>query len=535
MDVGLRALSLLIVAFALEGGSRDGACSSVPPPADGASSGSGPLSVPRLALEVQNAMDACFVDPEYCGNLSNNHHLTAVACLLLLLASTEPLGSPARAATRRHQSMWNIARRWLMRALATQFDADGAHFEYSSGYHMCTLELLNLASLATLEMQRTSTCGTADAAADRWSRLEEASPALGRTLKGALGFAESLLRPDRTYPLIGDFDASRILRTHVRYLPPARCAETGSAAMFRVERYRLGVVGNLSDHELLATVTECTNGDAACRMTRALFAVPDPLPAHLIPPGARRGRGPGVFKCSAARATAPVRRRPVQPEIGVTTVVGPLELAVIRDALGDRASKLRSCVSYRIPLPLVDRFLNIRLFRQAGLLVAQGACFMVTLRSGLPGQGGLGTHSHLDHLASDVWVANGARISDPGSWCYGESAELRNRYRATGAHFSPLWQADWSQSLRHPFFLHHPPTAAIISLGASALRGVMDIDGGWVGRFISLRGNSLIVVDASSVMALTPYPLHSPLPVADGYFGPLVRMQSHKEPMTCAA
>jgi hypothetical protein len=192
-------------------------------------------------------------------------------------------------------------------------------------------------------------------------------------------------------------------------------------------------------------------------------------------------------------------------------------------------------VSYRIPLPHLDNFLNIRLFRQAGLLVAQGASFMVTLRSGIPGQVGLGTHSHLDHLASDVWVANGVRIADPGSWCYGESVELRNRYRGNGAHFSPLWQADWSRSLRHPFFIDHPPPPACLSLGATALRGVLEIDGGWVARFISLRGNTLLVVDASSVLPLAPYPLHSPLPLADGYFGPMTRRRGIQEPMTCAA
>jgi hypothetical protein len=154
-------------------------------------------------------------------------------------------------------------------------------------------------------------------------------------------------------------------------------------------------------------------------------------------------------------------------------------------------------------------------------VIGRGGSFLVTLRSGVPGQRKLGTHSHLDHLASDIWIAGGARVADPGSWCYGASPTLRNRYRSNRAHFTPLWQVDWSESLRHPFFIDRPPPAATLAKNADSFWGLLQHGSGWVSRIVTLRGGELIVLDLSSRPDLTPWPWQAALPLADGYFGRL--------------
>jgi hypothetical protein len=57
----------------------------------------------------------------------------------------------------------------------------------------------------------------------------------------------------------------------------------------------------------------------------------------------------------------------------------------------------------------------------------------------------------------------------------------------------------------------------------------MHLGPGWVSRIITLRNGNLIVIDASSHLTLTPWPAERQLPLADGYFGPLIRHQQPRD------
>jgi hypothetical protein len=499
MDHGLRALSVLIAYASLQ---AEGSCAHSAREDDGLAA--------ALGASIQNTIDICLSDPEYSGALSNNHHLTTVVCLLVMLASVQPLGG--RNAHKEVSADRNFAKvmGWLLRALEEQFDGDGVHFEYSSGYHMCTLELLSLAGLIIVDAYEPLQSISQRTPGQRWLSLQTICPALAARLDAALRYADSLTRPDGTYPLIGDFDASRILRTHVTYqnaFDRDRGLGGGTSA---VERYRTMETSSVK-RRLEAIPLEVPDASSAAALTRALFAVPGPA------------REPQ--KRSAPNVLEQVRlKRELDRE----------DMELLASALQIAAGEVRYCVRYAFPLPRAEHLLRLQQFSEAGLIVASNDSLLVTLRSGKPGQNGVGTHSHLDHLSSDVWIANGIRVADPGSWCYGASPELRNRYRANTGHFSPLWQLCWSRVLRHPFFIDQPARPARLAHHSTACWGVMDMAEGWICRVITVRDSQLVIIDASDCVDLVPCPFDELPEPADGYFGPLLRESLTPAGASCA-
>ena len=534
MDQGLRALSLLILFAALHGGQRADPRNR---PADGdaigdddAPAGAAARAADEgaVAAAVARAVGTCLADPEYVGDLSNNHHLTNVACLLVMMSSLQPAGGGSESARRdpRIGQVW----RWLQRAMVRQFDEDGAHFEYSSGYHMCALELLALAGLSLLDADAGASgpaaadadpiAATAEPRAERWRRLQSRRPPLAVALARALAFAQRLTRPDGSFCLIGDFDASRILRTHAAYhaAQPGASTTMHSARQGRVRRLR--DPRDEAAPVVEAVALERADGDGAIRLVEALFDVASgPSPAGSSPAGSSPA-GP-AWNVADARPEAG-RLKAGSRGWSITTAPAAEDLELLASRLGLLPGELRHAVCYRFDLAQAATWDEIHLSKSAGLVVGRGRLLMVTLRSGNPGQRGLGTHSHLDHLASDIWIDGGPGIADPGSWCYATSPALRNRYRDLGAHFTPLWQLDWSGALAHPFLLDRAPRPAALAHDAGACWGVLQLAGGWVARLVTLVGCELVIVDASSHHRLEPWPLGRQLPLADGYFGPLL-------------
>jgi len=433
----------------------------------------------RLALpaDVRNSIhrwlrsivDRCLADSEYRGALSNNHHLTGVACLHALLAVAHDTAFVHR--------LRAGVRQQLLAAVESQFDADGAHFEHSSGYHMCCLELLQLAALAELEDDDLPQPALPQ---ERLLRLRERAPSLAAALQQAHRFAHSLLRPDGTYPLIGDFDASRILRLHARYV------ERPVADAFEIPGHR---------DRLLLRRLEIANGDAVVRAGVALFGLP--APARCRPAAAIASRAP---------------RFHTQPSTA--------DREAIAAAVGPLASRLQSFVCYEIDAA-TTAFGTIRHFRQAGLIVAQAPNLQLTLRSGAVGQLGLGTHSHLDHLSIDLATSDGPLVCDPGSRAYAACRATRDRYRDFGAHFTPLWQVRLPAALRHPFALAGAPPAARLHTREQRIWGVAQVAGHAYLRLIRFDGAMLRIVDASSAETLAPYPFEQAPPAADRYLGAL--------------
>ena len=499
MDHGLRALSVLIAYASLQ---AEGSC---PRPAcadDGLAT--------ALGASIRNTIDICLSDPEYSGALSNNHHLTTVVCLLVMLASVQTLGGRNTHKELSADRDFAKVMRWLLRALEEQFDGDGVHFEYSSGYHMCALELLSLAGLIIVDAYEPLQGISQRTPGQRWLSLQTICPALAARLDAALRYADGLTRPDGTYPLIGDFDASRILRTHVAYQNAGgRDGGLGGDAS-AVERYCTTGTSSVK-RRLEAIPVEVPDACSAAVLTRALFAVP----------GCTR---------EPQKRSAPTMLQ----QVLLTRELDREDMDLLASALRITAGEVRSCVRYAFPLPRAEHLLRLQQFSDAGLIVASDGSLLVTLRSGKPGQNGVGTHSHLDHLSSDVWIANGIRVADPGSWCYGASPELRNRYRANTGHFSPLWQLCWSRVLRHPFFIDQPARPARLAHHSTACWGVMDMAEGWICRVITVRDSQLVIIDASDCVDLVPCPFDELPEPADGYFGPLLRESLTPAGASCA-
>ena len=72
-----------------------------------------------------------------------------------------------------------------------------------------------------------------------------------------------------------------------------------------------------------------------------------------------------------------------------------------------------------------------------GLFIWKSPRILAAFRCGSNGQFGYGGHAHNDALGLELWVDGRWMVRDPGSYVYGASPEIRNRYRSAEAHDVP--------------------------------------------------------------------------------------------------
>jgi hypothetical protein len=416
----------------------------------------------RLDGCVRDAILRCHADPEYSGSLSNNHHLTAVAVLLLLLRSVDPTPPVER--------MLGRALAWLADAADAQFRDDGSHFEGALGYHACCVEAMDHVLRAFDEQPETT------GLAGLLARIRL------RTRAGAC-FLSRVARADGSYPTIGDFDGSRILRFRCMYVvePAHELALGPNGARFTVTRieqvaHTAGIAGD---------------------------AVPQPAPRRESEPG--HVYGPEDCVPSAT---------PLRDDLH----------ALVLAALGaDALPATVRCVESAVP---DATFESIELLPDAGIVVARAARTHLTLRDGSAGQHGIGTHSHVDHLSVDLWVDGVTVAPDPGSWVYGADLRRRDAYRGARAHSSPIAPYVEPTVLDHPFMLRDPPPCARLRIAGDTIVGSWHGPRCAVHRVVVLRGGRLSIVDVTDGERLGPAPANAPEAAAWSYFGPLVTLSA---------
>lgn len=269
-----------------------------------------------------------------------------------------------------------FAVRELVGEMEQEFHPDGSNFEASTSYHRLSTEIMLYASLLCLLLPR-ERCGEGAGGPlppRFWERLERACE-----------FSHHLTKPDGTVPQFGDNDNGRFLKlapvvrfltleqARERYRNLAGGAEGGAGESYPDEE--------VLDHRHLGSLAS------------VLFERPElagggngleaELAAALL-----GGRCPG--SCHATGKTpAPQGARP--------------------------AGELYSYPG-----------IGIHLYRSARLYLA--------IRCGSVGQNGYGGHAHNDQLSFELCLDGQPLVVDAGSYIYTAHPELRNRYRATGAH-----------------------------------------------------------------------------------------------------
>ncbi len=458
MDLALRALTAMLILSSI-----DAARLPEPP---------GLRALCNRAL-LQGIV-AVYCDPEYSGILSNNHHLTSVGLLVVLLEGIEP--SPLARWLRR------CARHWLSRAARQQFFADGAHFESSSGYHMASAEVIALTVLAL--------------SAQAHSNRHSAHDVLIRILKAGHRYAALLSRPDGTWPTIGDFDGGRILRLHARY------ADRPHKARLAHEQRAMMVPFGLWQFEIVAA-------DGSLQtMAHALHAVGIVIDQN--PPGRH-----------TTLAGAASNHRIRQADRVLPTAANADDAQALIDLCGLSAAP-QQMVVYRIDAPSGwERFESITHFPDVGVLIARAGQLHLTMRDGSAGQLGMGTHSHLDHLSVDIWFDGEPIVTDPGSWVYAACPSRRQRYRSARAHGSPIASLIGDDVLAYPFMLNNPPARARLSFNDHALWGECRIGTQPVLRLVRLSVDGLRVCDVGVSDINHPLLGDSRVEAASSYFGPL--------------
>lgn len=81
--------------------------------------------------------------------------------------------------------------------------------------------------------------------------------------------------------------------------------------------------------------------------------------------------------------------------------------------------------------------LQILAYPAFGLFIWKSPRALAAFRCGSNGQFGYGGHAHNDALGLELWVDGEWIVRDPGSFVYGASPEVRNRYRSAAAHDVP--------------------------------------------------------------------------------------------------
>lgn len=114
-------------------------------------------------------------------------------------------------------------------------------------------------------------------------------------------------------------------------------------------------------------------------------------------------------------------------------------------------------------------------FADFGLTIYPGEALWCAVRCGAVGQNGQGGHAHNDQLSLEVCSGGVPFIVDPGTCLYTPLPDVRNRFRATAAHNTPVAereQSDWLPGRLGLFSLHRVAPCTVVEAGPRT----------WVGR-----------------------------------------------------
>jgi len=173
-----------------------------------------------------------------------------------------------------------------------------------------------------------------------------------------------------------------------------------------------------------------------------------------------------------------------------------------------------------IPLPeLPDLHDGLRCvaFPDFGLFILRGARLFLSLRcAGHERADAPSGHTHDDNLAMELQIGGREVIVDPGSYLYTAFPEIRERYRAAGAHFVPRPTGCSAAVPGDLFELRHVARATCLHCGPDGIAGRLDAPDWRAWRVIEFLPGILRVTDACAPGQLAPIPIDPPA-TSNGY------------------
>ncbi|GBD06875.1 hypothetical protein HRbin21_00682 [bacterium HR21] len=312
---------------------------------------------------------------EWNGGLRGNHYVGNVVGLLSLGVALQ--GVPVA------DTWLAFGIRELISEVLTQFLPDGGHWEGSVYYHRFVLEmaLYGTALVLALPPERVQALGRY--AVHLWHGERPLAPP-----------------PLPEYPLMG---SQRTSPFPPEYWERLRAAVHFAAALTKPN----GTAPQIGDHD---------SGRWLKPIPRWVWSSPCQTETYVLPPA-----------CSAA-AEFHENPRDMMPTLGLAALL-------CRGCPPEWEQQPEMWLFPRVPILELGTVAPVEVFPDFGVVVYRWGEYMLTVRcGGLAGMHPSGGHMHCDQLSLELTFRDSEILIDPGTYCYGSSAEWRNRFRSTAAH-----------------------------------------------------------------------------------------------------
>lgn len=353
----------------------------------------------------------------------NNHYLVEIVSVLVIAAYLEE--------TEETNAWLQFAVSELLKEVEYQFNPEGSNFEGSTTYHLFSSEAVAVGvafaeAVARREGHRLISSAdfsrlpvtvrmrlNPEVVAERLSG-DEWLEALRTRCDAFLDFVTGIVKPDGTVPLIGDNDSGRFFdMVSPRDDGPSR-GGTG--------------IGKQPFGRLKAQVSEVTS---------LLGVIGGQTAAEPEGHGSVESR---ILGAVAGRRASKDREGTTRSSAAAVGTEKDVQITwSIREFVpGRRVTVEVGCDGVRL-----DEDVSVRQFDHFGLVVLVGEHVYVTLRTSPKRQAFAPTgHRHNDALSSELMVCGRNVVLDPGSPAYTGSPGVRNLYRSSAAHWSPIHSPD---------------------------------------------------------------------------------------------
>lgn len=134
-----------------------------------------------------------------------------------------------------------------------------------------------------------------------------------------------------------------------------------------------------------------------------------------------------------------------------------------------------------------------------GLYIFKSKAFEIFVRCGDTGQGVNGCHAHNDQLSITLRINDKDIISDPGTYVYTASPEIRNEYRSVKSHFAPFFNDGREPETisANLFSLGKKSEGTCLYFGNRGFLGFHDGFGFPVYRLVQFTNKSIEIIDYS--------------------------------------
>lgn len=161
-------------------------------------------------------------------------------------------------------------------------------------------------------------------------------------------------------------------------------------------------------------------------------------------------------------------------------------------------------------------------FPDFGLYLMVSPKLFLSIRCGLIGKSSSGGHAHNDALSIELQIDGIDRITDPGSYLYTPSPEIRNAYRSVKAHFAPYVDQLEPNPIDHNLFrMQDRAQAQCLYFGDKGFVGMHKGYGFPTYRLIQIEEDRLIIKDGidgpKKLVSLDPLNPNHGLPFSSGY------------------